>query len=166
MAWPSNTGLYKAMKVVRFSAMGRGYCSLMQLSIGLFANTYKDEVNAMSTVEIIRQFSPTRTNTPNTYTVRILKLLIRLRYLIYYSRFLFLFSFFLRSLRESSLAQTAYDKHEFHRWLLPSLFRSYRDQVYRLFSGGLTSKYQVVGNQRTPLVIVQIVLDLVTSSPL
>ena len=42
---------------------------------------------------------------------------------------------------------------------------SYHDQVYHSFCGGLTSEYQVVRNQSTPLVIVQIVLDLVTPSP-
>ena len=66
--------------------------------------------------------------------------------------------------------RTAYDECEFCGYIKKPLhcrnhpiFLSHLPIVS--FRGGLSSEYQVVGNQRTPLVIVQIDVDLVTPSP-
>ena len=50
-----------------------------------------------------------------------------------------------------------------HR-LLVSLFIPIVIKSIVSFRGGLSSEYQVVGNQRTPLIIVQIILDFMTPS--
>ena len=80
---------------------------------------------------------------------------------------------FLCSLPESLLALTVYDEHEVRRnirnpgtiSLACSLFDPIMIQSIVLFCGRLSSEYQVVRNQLTPVVIVQIVLDLVNPNP-
>ena len=79
--------------------------------------------------------------------------------------FLVLVSFFFVSAR-ASLARTAYYDWEFDGYIKKPLhcriILSF--QFIVLFRGGLSSEYQLVRNRQTPLIMVQIVLDLVTPS--
>ena len=98
----------------------------------------------------------------------ILKLVIRMH--ISYFLIFVLVSFSFISGR-GSLTRTAYDKYEFRGYIT----RPLHCRIYPIvpiviqsivtFRGRLSSEYQVVGNQRTLLVIVQIILDLGTPSP-
>ena len=69
--------------------------------------------------------------------------------------------------------QTAYAKHKFRCYITNPgtislysliLLSTLSFQSIVLFRARLFSEYQVVGNQPTPLVIVEIVLDFVTPS--
>ena len=96
---------------------------------------------------------------------RILELIIRMRnpyFLISHASFI-LFRFCQGIISTNSVRRVQVS------WLYKETLAlqksSCHDQVYHSFRGRLTSRYQVVRNQWTPLVIVQIVLDLVTPSP-